>query len=278
MPTTYAERSMNQLADIGGDLARALGERKRKRDRERLERELLGGDTAETFQLRRLSGDAELSRRLKLAQIERALREPQSRGTGGYSGYRAQTLVDTPYGKMTAAEWAREQRAQAKEQRLLTSPQAGRRGGMSQADKLAAKLNEELIEAVALKMDDVPRLTYQRLLNADDSPYTEEEAKLGVGSAYFAADLPETGGKVRTVRMPQAKFDVLRNQYDGVTRLRQQAPQTGESTAASVYAEMTRPQVADSGEPVTVETKEQRDMLLPGTRYYAPDGSIRVKR
>ena len=241
-----------QMMDAVGELNKALAERKRKREHDAIAAQMAsqypefqGVDSMDELNARLKLDEAMSQRMHRDAMTQRALREPVSN-----RGYRGRPLVDTPFGPMTAAEWAREQRA-------ATTPRKS--GSNDPVAKIERELNEELIAAGGMTLQDVPKLKNQRLVNPDGSPYNEEDAELG-GSPLFAADLPQADGTTRTIKVPREKYETFRNQYDGLNRLREQSQRDdGTSKAAQIYMQQTRPGVmpqAEAGEGVIVQDTE----------------------
>ena len=250
---------MAQLMDSIGEVSRAIAERKKKRDYDAIAAEMArripefeGVDTADELKLAMQVQDWQAQRKYREALTDKVSRAPQSRG-GGAGGSR---YVDTEYGPMTPAQYASMIDRRAREQRLITAPPKPRRD--DPVAKIERELNEKLIAAGGVTLQDVPNLRNQRLINPDGTPYNEEDA--GLSEPLFAADLPQPSDTSRTIKVPREQFDTLRNQYDGLARLREQSQRDdGTSKAAQIYMQQARPAVTgqvDTSQGVIVQDAE----------------------
>jgi hypothetical protein len=201
----------------------------------------------------------ELMRDKERRELDRAIAEARIQGAESRRS-RSTPYVDTPYGPMTPKQWAAEERLRSRPTRQSSTPEEKALRSMTN------KLNEDVIAETGLTLDDIPKVRNQRLVNPDGTPFDNSDP-LAVGEPIFAGEVPMPDGTVRAFQLPKKKADELINRFDGARRYRES---------------IGLPPVSVNGEsvdaPVRVNSKEERDALPAGTRYIAPDGSIKIKR
>ena len=257
---TARERWEAQMGNSIAEIARAMGEKKRKREMDLIAQEvaeqygLEGIDSAEELKMALTLRSSDMERQLKNAQIQRALREPPPVDEEGLTPYQRRQL------ELSAK---REERLSQPRARTMTPLQE------LQAEKLRRELAAEVAGQSA---DSDPAIA------AIDEQIAKAREAIAKGNRrpgpdafndWTAKTFPKIGGVEPTYEDQLSELNTRKRKLTN-----------GAEPNAAPYAQPVRPQVAAPKIPadaIVVDTPEEAEQLPPGTVFYTPDGRRKVR-
>ena len=239
MPTSYMERSMSQFGDIAAQIARGVRTSQEKKKRDRIAQEL-----AAQYGLQGVDDMDELKLALEMERAnadkrhKEALIQRALREPQGRNGTSALNADGTPPDPIFKDGMVWNGRHWVKAPNTTTNSR-----------ETFNALDREVKAVTGAPLSKWTTATNKRV---EDGMF---KAKSGSDELAISEDL----------------YNKFLGRYNKI--------QNGVDPNASALATPVKPQVTPiPGAPIKVTTKAERDALPPGTRYIAPDGTVKIKQ